>query len=107
MSDDLTFRKFIDENKKRSSAVWPQCDEWDERDWLDALDGEVGEARNILKKARRDGWTPYLRAAFYREVFDIIAYGFLTISMTGGDPEMIGKEKWNEVSERNNYPERL
>lgn len=104
---EVTFKHFSAANIERSHKVWPQCDEWDERDWLDALDGEVGEARNILKKARRDGWTPYLRQAFYREVFDIIVYGFLTIAMTGGDPEVIGIEKWNEVSERNDYPGRL
>ena len=113
----ITFRQFASVNVERSRKVWPQCDTWDERDWLDALDGEVGEARNILKKARRDGWTPELRIAFDHEIFDILAYCFLTLTMPGcehmTDEERVSRldqvtcDKWNEVSARNNYPVRL
>lgn len=104
---DITFREFTLKNVERSHRVWPQCDDWSRGDWLIATLGELGEAANISKKIERDGITPELLHEFHREVFDIIAYGFLMIAMTGGDPEAVAKEKWDEVSERNNFSVRL
>ena len=38
MSDELTLRELSRLNVERSDALWPQCREWDARDWLDALE---------------------------------------------------------------------
>lgn len=107
MSETLTIHRLSILNVERSDALWPQCREWEPRDWLDALDGELGEARNILKKMRRDGETPELWMAFHREIADILHYADLTISMTGGRTCDITAGKWNEMSECKGYGVRI
>lgn len=103
----LTLGRISLENVVRSDTVWPQCREWDIDDWLLACLGELGEAANIAKKMKRDGMTPELMRKFHHEMIDLMTYCDLTIMMTGGVTERAYREKWNEVSERMNYPVRF
>lgn len=88
---------------------------WSLSDWFTAMAGEVGELGNIVKKLNRarDGLkgnkeTPeQLRVMLGKEVADILIYLDLFCQVAGIDLVAATCEKFNEVSERNGFPERL
>lgn len=88
---------------------------WSLSDWFTAMAGEVGELGNIVKKLNRarDGLkgnkeTPeQLRVMLAKEVADILIYLELFCQVAGIDLVAATRLKFNEVSERNGFPERL
>src|SRR5438874_1145415 len=50
---DLTFRALARANRERCEAIFHPIDAWTMTDWMTAVAGEVGEAANMIKKARR------------------------------------------------------
>lgn len=91
---------------------------WTPNDWMTALVGEVGELANILKKLKREedgipGNTMTeveLLEAAYTEWADCLAYLALlgqAIGMGANSMDGAVTDKFNEVSERAGFPERI
>lgn len=99
---NLTFKRFQLINAKRSKAFYPQCQDWTEAEWMMALMGEIGEAANIMKKRLRDkeDVRPGL-ALVAGELADVLCYISLLCSYLGLDMDGIVREKFNEVTMRN------
>jgi NTP pyrophosphatase (non-canonical NTP hydrolase) len=49
----LTFAALADANAERCAESFHPIDSWSMTDWMTAVAGEVGEAANLIKKARR------------------------------------------------------
>lgn len=91
--------------------------DWTGADWSNAMCGEAGEAANIVKKLRRHetqlgtGYnTPdveELLPKLAREIADVIVYADLLAQHYGIDLSRAVALKFNEVSEKNGFPERL
>lgn len=99
----------------RRMRRWPGEEDWTGADWSNAMNGEAGEAANVVKKLRRHetgsaaaaGSVDDLRAALAKELADTICYADLTANHYGIDLARAVRDKFNEVSERNGFPERL
>jgi NTP pyrophosphatase (non-canonical NTP hydrolase) len=88
---------------------------WSLSDWFTALAGEVGELGNVVKKMNRfrdglkgnkEGITE-LTAMLQKECADILIYLELFSQVADFDLVKATIEKFNEVSIRNGFPERL
>lgn len=88
---------------------------WSLSDWFTAMAGEVGELGNVVKKLNRarDGLAGNkesvgeLSQMLWKEAADILIYLELFCQAAGVDLVRATREKFNEVSERNGFPERL
>ncbi len=91
---------------------------WEGVDWAVALGGEAGEALNVVKKLRRhetglaeaSAGTPpadALRMALAEELADVLIYADLLAAHYGIMLSVAVCNKFNNVSIRNNFPERL
>jgi NTP pyrophosphatase (non-canonical NTP hydrolase) len=88
---------------------------WSLSDWFTAYAGEVGELGNVIKKLNRarDGMvgnkeTPaQLQDAMGKEIADCYLYLDLLAQAAGVNLSEAIQKKFNEVSERNGFPERL
>lgn len=108
-------------------ARWhgPDTEPWTLADWSNAMCGEAGEAANVVKKLRRietgtdreiqnfpraDGGA-LRRAAFVElladELADVVIYADLVAANAGIDLAEAIIDKFNAVSEREGFPERL
>lgn len=116
-SAPLTFAELARVNTSRC-VRWhdPATDAWTGADWSNAMCGEAGEAANVVKKLRRhetrtnppgDPDETTLRRKLGHEIADTILYAFLLAEHYGIDVAANVIEKFNLVSERNGYPERL
>lgn len=94
----------------------PLSTQWSGADWSNAMGGECGEAQNVVKKLRRgesgtpskkDGTREELLAALGDEIADTILYGDLLANYYGIDLSAAIRRKFNAVSEREGFPERL
>ena len=94
----------------------PTTDAWTGADWSNAMCGEAGEAANVVKKLRRhetrtspqsDPDEATLRRALGHEIADVLLYAFLLADHYGIDVAANVVEKFNIVSERRGFPERL
>jgi NTP pyrophosphatase (non-canonical NTP hydrolase) len=115
----LTFAEVSAINGARC-ARWhpgfPDDDTWSLADWSNAMCGEAGEAANVVKKLRRvedgligklDRPEPELLAALAAELADVFCYLDLLATKAGIDLPAAIVRKFNEVSERQGFPERL
>lgn len=115
----LTFSGLRVVNEQRALR-WHKggLEEWSVNDWLAAMGGEAGEALNAGKKHRRllgnlqqNGDVPAnLDAAVDRimeELADTVIYADLVAARLGRQlgPAII--DKFNAISQRENFPERL
>lgn len=118
MADSLTFSELRRANLERlphfkdangnPAHTEPDGSDWSLADWGLAVAGEVGEAANILKKVRRGDLTlEQARPALAREFADIQSYLDHWSRLAGVDLGEATIAKWNEVSERIGYSERL
>jgi NTP pyrophosphatase (non-canonical NTP hydrolase) len=90
-------------------------DSWSLSDWAVALAGEAGELCNVVKKLNRvrdslvgNKETPEeLQAALGEEIADVYIYLDLFARRAGLNLEDVIRKKFNAVSERNGFPERL
>lgn len=92
---------------------------WSGADWSNAMQGEAGEAGNIVKKLRRlelDLWgnrktgdttRDELVAKLGEEIADTIIYADLLATYYGVDLEGAIVEKFNRISIEADFPERL
>lgn len=91
----------------------PDTDPWSLADWSNALCGEVGEYANIIKKIRRidtrisnmDRDLLIQRAG--KELADVVIYSALNAQEIGIDLIAAISDKFNEVSIKEGFPERL
>lgn len=113
----LTLERIAAVNRARCKR-WhsPDTEPWSGADWSNAMCGEAGEAANVVKKLRRHetGTSPVgdpdeelLRAALGLELADMILYGLLVADHYGLDLEGAVVAKFNAVSVRQGFPERL
>jgi NTP pyrophosphatase (non-canonical NTP hydrolase) len=95
---------------------FPRDAAWTGADWSNALCGEVGEAANVVKKLRRyeeglkgelDPSEPELLAMLAEELADVVTYLDLLAEYYGINLATAIVEKFNKVSERQGFPERL
>ena len=112
----LTFEKLTKANYDRG-VRWHTdgLSSWSLSDWCVALGGEVGEMMNIVKKLNRsrDGIKgnnvkdTQLETELGRELADIQIYLVLVAEAAGVDLEQETINKFNEVSVKHGFPERL
>ena len=112
----LTFDEFSAVSRERSK-VWHKGTHWSVVDWSNALAGEAGEVCNAVKKLRRleDGMVqskgPKTREQAVQdiadEIGDVYAYLDLLAEHLGLRMADCVRHKFNEVSERENFPQRV
>jgi NTP pyrophosphatase (non-canonical NTP hydrolase) len=119
MPSELTFAQVSEVNRSRClrwHPGFPDDEDWSLADWSNAMAGEAGEACNVVKKIRRhqcgligqlDPPLIELRIALAEELADVFLYLDLLASKAGIDLPTIIRAKFNEVSERQGFPERL
>lgn len=99
-------------------ARWhgPDSEPWTGADWGNAMGGECGEAQNVVKKLRRvetgtkgqaDPPPRELVQALALELADTIIYADLLAAHYGIDLDAAIVTKFNLVSIREGFPERL
>jgi NTP pyrophosphatase (non-canonical NTP hydrolase) len=110
----LAFVSF--QNHQRAVRWHPQgLSSWSLSDWSVALAGEVGELCNVVKKLNRvrDGLQQkavdpsQLKEMLADEIGDVYAYLDLVAQAAGLSLEQCLKNKFNKISEREGFPERL
>lgn len=124
----LTFEKVRAVNRERCERWhpnFPNDELWNGADWSNAMQGESGEAGNVVKKLRRldigaqdwriDTSTDEAKARAYEELLvkledecaDVFLYLDLLAQYYGINlPEAI-RRKFNRVSEEQGFPDRL
>lgn len=113
----LTFDEVSVINRHRSAAWHAGYSiPWTGSDWSNAMGGECGEAQNVVKKLRRaecgmagkkDASPEDLVKALGDELADTFFYLDLVANHYGIDLPTAIVAKFNEVSEREGFPERL
>lgn len=116
---DLTFSTLNATNIRRAHRWHPDgLDSWSVSDWLLAFAGEAGEAANAGKKYRRlldglqqSGHVPEdLDAAIDAicdELADAVIYADIAATVLGRRLSDAVIRKFNAISEREGFPERL
>lgn len=115
---DLSFASLSQINRQRCQRWHPGFpeDSWTGADWSNAMQGEAGEAGNVVKKLRRaelgtqgalDPPALALRAQLGDEIADTVIYADLLAQFYGLDLALCVARKFNAVSEREGFPERL
>lgn len=106
MSGDIGLRQFRELNVSRCEDAFAPLDTLSLSDWGCALAGEVGEACNIIKKARR-GDGPLDTNALADELADALTYLDLLAARAGIDLAEALVRKFNVVSARTLSPIKL
>jgi len=110
--DELRLQNFTRRNRWHN----PETEPWTGADWSNAMGGESGEAQNVVKKLRRhethtspqgDPSMSELLVALARELADVVTYADLLAAYYGINLGSAVAEKFNLVSERQGFPERL
>jgi len=114
---DLGFHELRRVNVMRCTR-WhgPDSEKWSLADWSNAMCGEAGETANVIKKIRRQetgavnaGDPPMeeLKRKAMEEIADVVIYCDLLAQELGGDMAKAVREKFNKVSAKYGFPERL
>lgn len=115
----LTFETLQQINKLRALRWHPGgIKEWSVNDWLLAMGGEAGEAlnagkkhRRILSKVQQHGDVPTDLAQaedhILEELADTVIYADLVATRLGRSLADAVRAKFNAISEREGFPERL
>lgn len=111
---DLTFREFREANRTRCLKWHPQgIESWSNSDWLTAIVGELGELAGFVKmrNRERDGlpgnkFSP-TDADIAKEAADVFTYLDLFCERNSIDLGLAAAYKFNEVSERVGFPDRI
>lgn len=112
--DELTFSKFRAANVRRCLKWHPEgLESWSPADWLTAICGELGELASLIKmkNRERDGlpgnkFSP-TQKQMADEVADVLTYLDLLAACLGIDLADAAISKFNEVSTRVGFPDRL
>jgi NTP pyrophosphatase (non-canonical NTP hydrolase) len=110
----LTFAAFREANKARCLKWHPAgIKSWSPSDWLTAVTGELGELASLLKmrNRERDGlpgnkFSPTDKMVA-DELADVLTYLDLLAEVLGVDLGIAAATKFNEVSERVGFPDRI
>jgi NTP pyrophosphatase (non-canonical NTP hydrolase) len=95
---------------------WHGESDWSLADWSNAMCGEAGEAANVVKKLRRletdtDQGLGRPRDEYVfdlgKELADVVIYADILAAKVGLDLGECVRSKFNEVSARYDFPERL
>jgi len=117
--NSLTFERVREANASRTRRWhpgFPDDADWTGADWSNAMCGEAGELANVVKKIRRfecglngalDPSNDELMAMLAHECADVFLYMQLLAEFYGIDLPAAIVEKFNIVSERQGFPERL
>lgn len=116
----LTFDKVSEANKVRCNRWhpgFPDDNTWTGADWSNATCGEAGEMANVVKKLRRletgtgpgvdDPPEDVLRSMLADEIADVFTYLDLLATFYGIDLPAAVVAKFNRVSVRQGFPDRL
>lgn len=117
----LTFQEFAKINRDRCMRWhpgFPGQDGWTGADWANAMQGEAGEAGNIVKKLRRletgllsqgNGGETHeeLKSQLAAELGDVVAYLDLLAQFYGLSLGQCVADKFNKVSIREDMPQRV
>lgn len=111
---ELTFAEFRKANVTRCLRWHPAgIESWSPSDWLTAVTGELGELASLLKmrNRERDGlpgnkFSPSDKQVA-DEIADVLTYLDLLAAALGVDLGPAAASKFNEVSERVGFPDRL
>ena len=116
MTKDLTLRELIDTNVARSNH-WHQdsVSGWSLSDWGVAAAGEMGEALNVIKKLNRnrDGLVGNVKdeegliSDLGEELADVVIYLILLADRVGIDLEAAIVSKFNKVSDKHGFNQKL
>jgi len=112
--DTLTFADFREANVSRCKRWHPQgIESWSPSDWLTAVTGELGELASLIKmrNRERDGlpgnkFSPTTQQ-IADEIADVVTYLDLLAASMGIYLDIAVVSKFNEVSTRVGFPERL
>ena len=112
--EGLTFTAFRAANVARCIKWHPKgIESWSASDWLTAVTGELGELASLLKmrNRERDGlpgnkFSPSDKQVA-DELADVLTYLDLLAAMLGVDLGHAAAEKFNEVSQRVGFPDRI
>ena len=110
----LTFRKFREANVTRCLKWHPAgLQSWSPSDWLTAITGELGELASLLKmrNRERDGlpgnkFSP-TRKQIEGEIADVFTYLDLLAASMDINLDDAVITKFNEISERVGFPDRV
>lgn len=119
----LTFGRLREVNAERCAEWHPgfpsRDDPWSGADWSNAMQGEAGEAGNVVKKLRRhelsypgnrraeDRDEAALLAKLGEEIADALIYADLLATYYGIDLAAAVRAKFNRVSQELGLPQRL
>ena len=114
MSNQLTFDTFRAANVARCLKWHPEgIESWSASDWMTAIVGELGELAGLIKmrNRERDGlpgnkFSP-TDEQIGKEAADVLTYLDLFCAMHGIDLGVAAAMKFNEVSERVGFPDRI
>jgi NTP pyrophosphatase (non-canonical NTP hydrolase) len=113
-NSSLTFDQFRKANVTRCKKWHPEgIESWSTSDWLTAVTGELGELASLIKmrNRERDGlvgnkFSP-TDQQIADECADVATYLDLLAYVLGVDLGKAVAEKFNRVSERNGFPDRI
>lgn len=122
----LTFKDVSTVNASRAGRWhdgFPVCnDGWTGADWSNAMQGEAGEAGNVVKKLRRletgiqqaeqgaekdEAYVAMLKQKLAMEIGDTFLYLDLLAQFYGLDIAKCVAETFNRVSNREGFPEKI
>ena len=114
MSKQLTFDEFRAANVARCLKWHPEgIESWSDADWLVAIMGELGELASLIKmrNRERDGlpgnkFSP-TDEQIANEAADVVTYLDLFCARNGIHLGLAAAQKFNEVSERVGFPDRI
>lgn len=111
---ELTFNQFRAANRERCLKWHPQgIASWSDSDWITAIVGELGELASLVKmrNRERDGLTGNKFSPtdeqISKEAADVFTYLDLFCERNGIDLGLSAARKFNEVSERVGFPDRI
>jgi NTP pyrophosphatase (non-canonical NTP hydrolase) len=111
---ELTFAEFRRANVTRCLKWHPGgIESWSPSDWTTAITGELGELASLIKmrNRERDGlpgnkFSP-TRKQIADEIADVLTYLDLLAAALGVDLAVAVAEKFNDVSQRVGFPDRI
>ena len=112
--EELTFNKFRKANVERCLKWHPKgLNSWSTSDWLTAVTGELGELASLIKMKNRERdnlpgnkFSP-TNKQIADEIADVFTYLDLLAEVLNVDLGKAVVEKFNEVSKRVGFPDRI
>lgn len=104
----MTFKEFQFINALRCRTSFHRSDGWAVPSWCLAIAGEAGELCNLVKKVERGDFTlESVRQQVLEEVADVMTYCDLLMTQLGANTGDEIRHKFNIVSERVGFEERI